>query len=194
MLKSTKNFKNKGKILALKDDLAGVKEQIGTEEQFLENIIKSELFVKKYKKPIIAIFAVLVLGFAGYYSFEFMQNSKAKSVSEIYSNLMKNPNDENLKAKLKSENIDLYALFEMQNGRNFTEILQNPKLDPILKEILNIETGKNSEILLSDYQNLLKGFELLKAGKIDAAKIEFNKIPTNSPLKSVAENLQHYNG
>ena len=38
--------------MALKDDIAGIKQEIGTEEQFLESIIKSELFIKKYKNNI----------------------------------------------------------------------------------------------------------------------------------------------
>ena len=59
MIKLCKNFR-KGNILALKDDIEGIKEQIGTEEQFLQSMIKSELFIKKYKN--ICLFLTLIIG------------------------------------------------------------------------------------------------------------------------------------
>ena len=36
--------------MAIKDDIDSIKEELNTQEQFLENIIKSERFLKKYKK------------------------------------------------------------------------------------------------------------------------------------------------
>ena len=93
---STKDYN-----LALKDDIEGVKKEIGTEEQFLESIIKSELFIKKYKKPIIALVAIAILGFVGYYGNLFLENRRIDSANALYSELLKNPNDDAKKAELK---------------------------------------------------------------------------------------------
>ena len=53
--------------MAIKDDIDSIKEELNTQEQFLENIIKSERFFKKYKKIIIAVAVLGVVGTAGYY-------------------------------------------------------------------------------------------------------------------------------
>ncbi|WP_058909392.1 hypothetical protein [Campylobacter fetus] len=54
--------------------------------------------------------------------------------------------------------------------------------------------GDNSDGLLSTYNSLVKGYELLTQNKLPEAKIEFSKIPSNSPLEPVANNLEHYQG
>ena len=53
--------------MAIKDDIDSIKEELNTQEQFLENIIKSERFFKKYKKIIIAVAVLGVVSTAGYY-------------------------------------------------------------------------------------------------------------------------------
>ena len=53
--------------MAIKDDIDSIKEELNTQEQFLENIIKSERFFKKYKKIIIGAVVLGIVGAAGYY-------------------------------------------------------------------------------------------------------------------------------
>ena len=67
-------------------------------------------------------------------------------------------------------------------------------IDPLLKEVLQNLKGHKSSKILSNYNALIDGYELLKDDKIDAAKSEFAKIPLNSPLQSIAKNLEHYQG
>ena len=184
--------------MALKDDIAGIKQEIGTEEQFLESIIKSELFIKKYKKPLLGLVAILVLGFVGYYGNLFFENKRIDSANALYNELLKNPNDNAKKDELKSKDINLYAVFELKNslknGDNAKlDELANSNIDPLLKEIINLQNGKQGA-LLEDYNNFINGYELLKSGKFDAAEVEFNKIPADSPFKQMVVNLKHYNG
>ena len=184
--------------MALKDDIAGIKQEIGTEEQFLESIIKSELFIKKYKKPLLGLVAILILGFVGYYGNLFFENKRIDSANALYNELLKNPNDNAKKDELKSKDINLYAVFELKNslknGDNAKlDELANSNIDPLLKEIINLQNGKQG-VLLEDYNSFIKGYELLKSGKFDAAEVEFNKIPADSPFKQMVVNLKHYNG
>ena len=184
--------------MALKDDIAGIKQEIGTEEQFLESIIKSELFIKKYKKPLLGLVAILVVGFVGYYGNLFFENKRIDSANALYNELLKNPNDNAKKDELKSKDINLYAVFELKNslknGDNAKlDELANSNIDPLLKEIINLQNGKQG-VLLEDYNSFINGYELLKSGKFDAAEVEFNKIPADSPFKQMVVNLKHYNG
>ncbi|MBO7475660.1 MAG: hypothetical protein J6T36_01860 [Campylobacter sp.] len=184
--------------MALKDDIAGIKQEIGTEEQFLESIIKSELFIKKYKKPLLGLVAILVLGFVGYYGNLFFENKRIDSANALYNELLKNPNDNAKKDELKSKDLNLYAVFELKNslknGDNAKlDELANSNIDPLLKEIINLQNGKQG-VLLEDYNSFINGYELLKSGKFDAAEVEFNKIPADSPFKQMVVNLKNYNG
>ena len=184
--------------MALKDDIAGIKQEIGTEEQFLESIIKSELFIKKYKKPLLGLVAILILGFVGYYGNLFFENKRIDSANALYNELLKNPNDNAKKDELKSKDLNLYAVFELKNslknGDNAKlDELANSNIDPLLKEIINLQNGKQG-VLLEDYNSFINGYELLKSGKFDAAEVEFNKIPADSPFKQMVVNLKHYNG
>ena len=181
--------------MALKDDIEGVKKEIGTEEQFLEGVIKSEIFIKKYKKPLIFFTTVLAVIFIGYWANEFIQNSRINSANALYTELLNSKDDEKL-AKLKEKDPNLHALYLLQHGTSADlEALGNDaKVDYLLKEIISIQNGKKSTNLLGDYDALVRGYDLLKAGQIDAANAEFDKIAVDSPVRSIALNLKHYKG
>ena len=48
--------------------------------------------------------------------------------------------------------------------------------------------------LLSGMVLLQEGYELLKEKKVEEARLKFAQIETNSPLKQIAKNLEHYQG
>ena len=51
---------------------------------------------------------------------------------------------------------------------------------------VSFDPEKRLERFISDIES--------KDNKIDEAKSEFAKIPLNSPLQSIAKNLEHYHG
>ena len=53
--------------MALKEDINDIKQSLSAEEEFLENVIKSEFFIKKHKKLIISIIVILVVICGGIY-------------------------------------------------------------------------------------------------------------------------------
>ena len=53
--------------MALKENLNAIKQELSTQEQFLEGMIKSERFFKKYKWVLAGIVAVAVL-FGAFYA------------------------------------------------------------------------------------------------------------------------------
>ena len=64
----------------------------------------------------------------------------------------------------------------------------------IVKDIILSQTGDTNTQILSEYNALLKGFELLKENKIKEANDEFNKIALDSQLQTLVKNLKHYQG
>jgi len=197
--------------LSLKEDLNAVKEELNTEEQFLEGLIRAERFYKKYKKQIISIVSVLLIVFVAYSIKTYIDESNLKASNEAYLKLLSNPNDTQALSTLKSKNLNLYYAYKFQMASKkddkalFKEVINNSK-DDYLKDLSNYQISsldkKKSEIdsyidnskvgLLKNMALLEDAYLLLKENKKDEAKLKLSMIEVNSPLRSIAVNLEHY--
>ncbi|PKZ29489.1 hypothetical protein CYJ41_03800 [Campylobacter ureolyticus] len=186
--------------MAIKDDIKDVKERIDSQGQFLENIIKSELFIKKYKKPIVGTFIVVFLAIVVYLVVDYQKEAKFKKANESYNELILNPNDKEAAKKLKSLDKNLFALFEFRqaldnnDSKKIDELSNLEDIDKLLKDIISYEAGKQSGEILSSYSAFMSGYAYLKEGKVEEANKEFIKISPNSGLTQIVKNLRHYNG
>ena len=92
--------------MGLKENIKAVKEEISTEEQFLEGMIKSERFFNRNKKYIISALVLLALGAGGYAINDVMASQRLKVSNAAYQALLKDANNsaalETLKAKIQS--------------------------------------------------------------------------------------------
>lgn len=186
--------------LAIKDDIKDVKERIDSQGQFLENIIKSELFIKKYKKPIVGTFIAVFLAIVVYLVVDYQKEAKFKKANESYSELILNPNDKEAAKKLKSLDKNLFTLFEFRqaldnnDSKKIDELSNLEGIDKLLKDIISYEAGKQSGEILSSYNAFMSGYAYLKEGKVEEANKEFIKISPSSGLTQIVKNLRHYNG
>ena len=197
--------------MSIKEDLKAVKEELNTEEQFLEGLIRAERFYKKYKKPIIAVAIVAVIAFIGFSVKTYIDESNLKAANEAYLKLVKNPNDTDAAKTLKDKNINLYYAYRLQvaSKKNDIEIfkdVKNSAKDKYLVDLASYQLASLSKKSdkLNDYidnskAGLLKNFALLedaylllKQKKKDQAKIKLSSIEVDSPLKNIAKNLEHY--
>ncbi len=197
--------------MSLKEDLSAVKEELNTEEQFLEGLIRAERFYKKYKKQLIGLVSVAIVAFIAYSVKVYIDQSNLKASNEAYLKLLSNPGDSEAKSILKSKNKNLYYAYEFQtaNKKNdkslFKEIINSSK-DENLKDLASYQIasidGKQDEIssyinnskvaLLKNMALLDEAYLLLKQGKKSEAKMKLSLIEVNSPLRSVASNLEHF--
>lgn len=189
--------------MGLKDNLKAVKNELNTEEQFIENFIKGERFIRKYKFYISAVVIILVAWFAGNFIISKINDYKTKEANEIYANLLQDPSNKNLLEKLKNKNINLYAIFLLkENINNFNnialqnelkQIYNNAQTNTLLKNIIALSLGDKS-IFLKNYDKLLEAYRLLEQNKIEEANILLSQIKENSSLNQIAKNLKHYQG
>ena len=191
--------------MSLKENIEAVKKEIGTEEQFLEGIIKSERFFKKNKKSIIATAIVVVLAGSTYTTLNIVKESKLEASNKAYNILLTNPNDTQSETVLKNKNERLYNFYRFQKALKSNDIkllkeLAEYKKDPVISDLsayqlaqLENKDDASSE-LLAGFVALQEGYKLLKEDKIEEAKLKFAQIDLNSPLKNVAKNLEHYQG
>ena len=191
--------------MGLKENINAVKEEITTEEQFLEGMIKSERFFKRNKKYIISALVLLAFGAGGYAINDVMAGQRLKVSNAAYQALLKDANNSSALETLKAKNPKLYGMFifETALAEGDVEALKSVSLskeDPILADLatyqlsqLDANATPKGE-LLSGMVLLQEGYELLKEKKIEEARLKFAQIEANSPLKQIAKNLEHYQG
>jgi len=191
--------------LGLKENIKAVKEEISTEEQFLEGMIKSERFFNRNKKYIISVLVLLALGAGGYAINDVMASQRLKVSNAAYHALLKDANNTAALETLKAKNPKLYAMytFETALAKGDIEALTQVSLskdNPILADLATyqlsqLDANKSPKgELLSGMVLLQEGYELLKEKKVEEARLKFAQIETNSPLKQIAKNLEHYQG
>lgn len=191
--------------MGLKENINAVKEEISTEEQFLEGMIKSERFFKRNKKYIISALVLLAFGAAGYAINDVMAGARLKVSNAAYQALLKDANNTSALETLKAKNPKLYEMFifETALAKGDVEALKSVSLskeNPILADLatyqlsqLDANATPKGE-LLSGMVLLQEGYELLKEKKVEEARLKFAQIEASSPLKQIAKNLEHYQG
>ena len=191
--------------MGLTENIKAVKEEISTEEQFLEGMIKSERFLKRNKKYIIALGVLLLAGAGGYAINDVMVKDRLKASNEAYQVLLKDANNTTALETLKQKNPKLYGMFlfekALQTGNiEALKTVAESKDNPILADVaayqlaqLDANAIPKGE-LLSGLVLLQEGYNLLKEKKVEEARLKFAQIEANSPLKHVAKNLEHYQG
>ena len=191
--------------MGLKENINAVKEEISTEEQFLEGMIKSERFFKRNKKYIIAALVLLAFGAGGYAINDVMAGARLKASNVAYQALLKDANNTSALQTLKAKNPKLYQMFVFETAlaKGDVEALKSVSLskeNPILADLatyqlsqLDANATPKGE-LLSGMVLLQEGYELLKEKKVEEARLKFAQIEASSPLKQIAKNLEHYQG
>lgn len=191
--------------MGLKENIQAVKEEISTEEQFLEGMIKGERFFNRNKKYIISALVLIALGAVGYAINDVMSQQRLKASNESYQALLKDANNTSALETLKAKNPKLYAMFifETALAKGDAEALKAVSLskdNPILADLatyqlsqLDLNATPKGE-LLAGMVLLQEGYDLLKEKKIEEARLKFAQIDANSPLKQIAKNLEHYQG
>ncbi|MBX1017725.1 hypothetical protein I9055_01455 [Campylobacter jejuni] len=189
--------------MGLKDNLKAVKNELNTEEQFIENFIKGERFIRKYKFYISAVVIILVAWFAGNFIISKINDYKTKEANEIYANLIQDPSNKNLLEQLKNKNTNLYAIFLLKENINdfnntalqneLKQIYSNTQTNTLLKNIITLSLGDKS-IFLKNYDKLLEAYKFLEQNKIEEANVLLSQIKENSSLNQITKNLKHYQG
>jgi len=180
-------------------DIKEVKEEIKKEEELLIKVFQLEKFIKKYKTPIIVIFAILVIGFISYNAYDYYKKQQLIAANNALDTVIQNPNNKKALEELK-QNKKLYDLYLLQKGE--LNKITTPELQEIKAYKLAMQKG--DIISLEEYLNN-PNYHILKNGvrialirlylqKGDRKKAIFyaNQIPLTSKYKEIANYLIHY--
>ena len=189
--------------MSLKENVDYIKEELSSQEKFLENFVKGERFYKKYKILIFAFIAIAIIGSIGTVIKGSIDESNKVKANLAFNKILQNSNDSEALLELKNTNEKLYevALFlQAKKDAKSAEITL-----PLLKELSqyqealsnkNIEKLNNlsmqNDFLLKEFAIFNKALLLANEGKYDDAKTALKLIPQTSKAFELANLLNHY--
>jgi len=179
-----------------------IKEKLKQEEELLVKVFKLEKFIKKYKKPLIAVGVVVIALLLGSAIYNYVQTQKLISSNNAFDQLMQNPNDKQALEKVKS-NKALYQLYLLQSDSvDQLKKITAPELKAIAAyKIAMLKGDKKSleEYLLNPSYKILKDPVrvaliriYLKENDRKKAQELFAQISPNSEFYPIAKFLMHY--
>ena len=188
--------------MSIKDDVNYIKNELSSEEKFLESFVKTERFFKKYKK---LIFGLIILAIVGSVVFLVKTKLDEKNLYEAniaLSNFLENGNENSLN-QLKEKNRDLYEIALYLDAKNeFKNADINLKY---LKELLDFQVAllnsnqseldlvsKKADFLLKDYAIFNQALILVNNQKYAEAREILGKISQDSRAFELATLLKHY--
>ena len=189
--------------MSLKENVDFVKEELNSEEKFLEGFVKIERFYKKYKIAIILIGVIIIGLIIGLFATKSIQASNKLEANIAFNQFMENPDDTSAKDTLKDTNRQLYevALYaqSLENGKiqetelkYFKEIVAYQKaLEENSIEKLNA-VSMEKDFLLKEFAIFNKALLQAKEGKYDDAKATLILIPEDSQVNDLVTALKHY--
>lgn len=189
--------------MSLKENISFVKEELNSEEKFLESFVKVERFYKKNKIVVIGVVAVAVLALGGITIKNYVSASNKKEANIAFNEILKNPNDKTALDTLQKTNHKLYevAIYLSAKKENKTVEINVPFLKSLtqytqaLKDE-NIEKlnslSMQSDFLLKEFAYFNKALILTKNAKYVDAKETLKLIPETSKVNDLVVLLNHY--
>lgn len=188
--------------MSLKEDVGYIKNELSSEEKFIENFVKGERFFKKYKTLIIAVVVILIIGLIGFTVKKTIDNSNKHDANIALSQFLEN-GDEKALETLKNKNEKLYEVVLFLQAKKDNKIASIEL--PLLKELVKFQTATASnnieelnslsmqnDFLLKEFALFNKALILVNEGKYEEAKKELSQISQTSKAYELATLLNHY--
>lgn len=189
--------------MSTKDNINYIKEELSSEEKFLEGSIKVEKFYKKYKTLMIIILAAFIV-FIGWSSVLSYLDEKSKNeANTAFNKILENPNDAEALEVLKAKNEYLFEIAKYMKAKQEGKIEQIKveylkELTTYEKALASSDVATISSLTLNDKfllkENAIFNKALLEAknGNYAAAKETLAQIPENSKMNELVVLLKHF--
>mgnify|MGYP007126022193 FL=1 len=188
--------------MSIKDDVNYIKNELSSEEKFLESFVKTERFFKKYKKLIVVLIIAVIIGSMAFLVKTKLDEKNLYEANIALSNFLENGNQNSLN-QLKEKNRDLYEIALYLDAKNeFKNADINLKY---LKELLDFQVAllnsnqseldlvsKKADFLLKDYAIFNQALILVNNQKYAEAREILGKISQDSRAFELATLLKHY--
>jgi len=186
-----------------------VKEELSTEEQFFEQAVKTERFIKRYKKPLLSAVAAVVIAVIATVIYDAYDASSRTAANEAYLTLQKDPQNAQAQQTLKANAPRLYEAWQLSKALNDNDTKALTALGGSSSaEVADVSAyeaaarAKDTAALdayayrqnayYKDLALIDEAVLLLKAGKTEEAHQRLKMVDTQSPVAPLAEALAHY--
>lgn len=189
--------------MSLKENVDYVKDELNTEEKFLESFVKVERFYKKNKLIIIAALVIAIGGTIAYYTTKSMQNQNKLEANIAFNTLIDNPKDSAALTTLKEKNPQLFEVAQYMQAVN--EGKSSDVQVKYLKDLAQYQVAlkendlnklnsvsMQNDFLLKEFAIFNKALILTDQGKFDDAKATLQLIPADSKVAELVKVLNHY--
>lgn len=185
--------------MSIKENMDFVKEELNSEEKFLESFVKVERFFKKYKLIIIVAAVVAVVAIVGYSVNSYLKEENRIKANIAFEKAIKNPNDKAALNELKELNTRLYEIVLFKKGEidkintsYFKELVMYKKAMETLEVNKLNEVSMQNNFLLKEFAIFNKALILADQGNYEEAKAALKLIPQTSQVKDLVSLLDHY--
>jgi predicted negative regulator of RcsB-dependent stress response len=187
----------------MKENVDFVKDELNSEEKFLEGFVKVERFYKKFKALIIGLVSIAVIAVIGISVKNYNDEKNAIAANIAFDKVIADPKDTDSLNTLKESNNKLYevALYlQAKKNGNYpdTNVPYLKELSEYEKALTNSDVSKlntlsmQSDFLLKEFAIFNKALVLVNEGKYNEAKIALNLIPKSSKASELSKLLQHH--
>ncbi len=192
--------------MSLKNNLEAMKDEFKTDEKIFESAFRLERLFKKYKYLFIIVLVVLIGAIVVFEVDGYFKQKRAIKASEIYEQLLKEPNNQSLLDALKENAPQLQELFllsrAIKKGDEDTlkQLMQSQ--DSFVADFATYQLASlNQDLSLlynvdskgfGDLAKLQQAYLLLKQKKDKQAHEILEVLDQQSPLKEMAKIFLHY--
>ncbi len=189
--------------MSLKDNVNYIKEELNTEEKFLESFVKVERFYKKNRLIIIIALIIIIGGAIAYFTTKSIQTQNKLEANIAFNKVIENPKDAQALATLKEKNEQLFqvAQYIQASKENKPANIQVKYLKELSlyqaalekNDINKLSTiSMQNDFLLKEFAIFNKALILTQEGKFEDAKATLKLIPSNSQVFELVKALNHY--
>ena len=194
--------------MSTKENIEYIKQELSSDEKLLESLLKTERFMKRYKKPLLASVVAVVLLVLGYMGYAWKKERDIIEANRLYTHLLQSPNDTAALAELKSKAPGLWALVRYSQAvraKDAKSLQALSKLeDPIISDLASYHLAALarderklhdytlSGHILKDIAHLERAYLLYQKGKIAAAKRTLALIEDRRVKDLYGKLLDHY--
>ncbi|XOB62576.1 hypothetical protein ACMC56_01935 [Campylobacterota bacterium DY0563] len=189
--------------MSLKDNVNYVKEEISSEEKFLESFVKVERFYKKNKIVIISVVVIIIALVIGLFVTKSIKESNKLDANIALNKVLDNPKDSEALNILKDKNKNLYEIAQYLNSKKEGKVVDvdvkflkdlttyQKALEEKSVEKLNSVSMQN-DFLLKEFAIFNRALMLAENGKYQEAKNTLKMIQSDSKVNDLVNILKHY--
>lgn len=186
--------------MSIQQNVDYIKEEMKNDEKMLEGLLRLESWFRKYKKTLIVLVSIIIIAVVGYVGNSYYKEHKQQHLAFVYEQAIKG--DEKAVLELKDSKSRLYDLYVFQNAIKDSnvealKVLSHSK-DPMIARLSAVQSASLQNNLkeldskeAGDIGYLQAAFLEIKVGNLQQSKEILTKIPNDSPIKDLANALEH---